>query len=51
MMAEDAMNNCGVRAIIAGAGGALLGVAFGVFTASLDTGVSGPRARAGRVQG
>ncbi|KIY96372.1 import inner membrane translocase subunit Tim22 [Monoraphidium neglectum] len=38
MMAEDAMNNCGVRSIIAGAGGALLGVAFGVFTASLDTG-------------
>jgi hypothetical protein len=40
MMAEDAMNNCGVRSVIAAAGGALLGVAFGIFTASLDTGVS-----------
>lgn len=38
MMAEDAMNNCGVRSAIAAAGGAALGAAFGIFTASLDTG-------------
>eukprot|EP00879_Flechtneria_rotunda_P017427 GHRR01018260.1.p1 GENE.GHRR01018260.1~~GHRR01018260.1.p1 ORF type:complete len:172 (+),score=18.39 GHRR01018260.1:23-517(+) len=37
MMQEDMMNNCGVKSVIAGTMGALLGVAFGVFTASLDT--------------
>lgn len=44
MMQEDMMNNCGVKSVIAGVMGGLLGVAFGVFTASLDTQV---RARAG----
>ncbi|GBF88280.1 import inner membrane translocase subunit Tim22 [Raphidocelis subcapitata] len=38
MMAEDAMNNCGVRSAIACGGGALLGVAFGIFMGSVDTG-------------
>ncbi|KAI8465875.1 MAG: Tim17/Tim22/Tim23/Pmp24 family-domain-containing protein [Monoraphidium minutum] len=38
MMAEDAMNNCGVRSAMAAAGGVLLGAAFGVFMASADTG-------------
>ncbi|KAF8067340.1 TIM22-1 [Scenedesmus sp. PABB004] len=37
IMQEDMMNNCGVRSVIAGVMGACLGVAFGVFTASLDT--------------
>lgn len=39
MMAEDAMNNCGVRSAVAAIGGAALGAAFGIFTASIDTGV------------
>jgi hypothetical protein len=41
MMAEDAMNNCGVRSVIACVGGAVLGVAFGIFMGSVDTGVRG----------
>jgi hypothetical protein len=42
MMQEDMMNNCGVKSVIAGVMGGLLGVAFGVFTASLDTQVISP---------
>jgi hypothetical protein len=45
MMAEDAMNNCGVRSAIACAGGAVLGVAFGIFMGSVDTGVRLPPGR------
>jgi hypothetical protein len=37
IMQEDFMNNCAVRSCIAGGMGGLLGIAFGVFTASLDT--------------
>lgn len=44
MMQEDFMNNCAVRSTIAGGMGGLLGVAFGVFTASLDTQVRGATA-------
>lgn len=40
MLQEDFMNNCAVRSCIAGGMGGMLGVAFGVFTASLDTQVS-----------
>lgn len=40
MLQQDAMDNCAVKSVIAGAMGAVLGVAFGVFTASLDTSVS-----------
>lgn len=36
MMAQDMMNNCAVQAIISGGVGAMFGVAFGLFTASLD---------------
>jgi hypothetical protein len=37
---EEMMNNCGVKSVIAGVMGSALGVAFGVFTASLDTQVT-----------
>lgn len=37
IMQEEAMNNCFVKSVISGAMGGLLGVAFGVFTASVET--------------
>lgn len=37
MMGEDALNNCAVKSIIAGAMGGALGVAFGIFSASMET--------------
>lgn len=40
MMQEDIMNNCGVKSVMSGVMGGALGAAFGIFTASLDTGVS-----------
>ncbi len=40
MYTQDMMDNCGVKSVIAGIMGCALGVAFGIFTASLDTGVS-----------
>jgi hypothetical protein len=39
MMGEDMMNNCGVKCTLSGIMGGALGVAFGIFTASLDTSV------------
>jgi hypothetical protein len=39
IMGEDLMNNCAVKCLLSGVGGGVLGVAFGIFTASLDTSV------------
>jgi hypothetical protein len=39
IMGEDLMNNCLVKCLLSGAGGGVLGAAFGIFTASLDTSV------------
>lgn len=47
MMQEDFMNNCAVRSVIAGGMGGMLGVAFGIFTASLDTQVGQQHSRCG----
>jgi import inner membrane translocase subunit TIM22 len=41
MQGEDLMNNCAVKATIAAVMGGLLGVAFGVFTASMDPSMAG----------
>jgi hypothetical protein len=36
MMQEDAMNNCVVKTVLAGVFGGIAGVAFGLFTASIE---------------
>jgi hypothetical protein len=53
IMAEDAFNNCVVKTVVASGMGGLMGLAFGIFTASMDNSmVSAPSLRAhGRMGG
>jgi mitochondrial import inner membrane translocase subunit TIM22 len=40
IMQEDMMNNCGVRTVLSGAMGSVLGVVFGIFMGTMDSSVS-----------
>lgn len=41
MAQEEFMNNCATRTVLAGAMGSVLGVMFGLFMGTMDTGMAG----------